>query len=63
MAKPILIIRMPAGHDTETVDQTDEYATGKCLDYNVIVVQDDRDLEYVQFEIITEHNQPQGLSV
>lgn len=60
MAKPILIVRLPEPYTHDSLDQANEYVTRKCPDYNVLVIHDD--CKSVTFQILTEHNQPEGLA-
>jgi hypothetical protein len=61
MAKPILIVRIPEKIrlDVEKLQSIYGIIKNNCQDYNVLVFNDDG----IEAEIITEHNQPQGLSV
>ena len=60
MAKPILIVRVPCAKidNLETYEEFRYRVKESCPDYNVLVFIDD-----IKAEIITERNQPQGLSV
>jgi hypothetical protein len=62
MAKPILIVRCPTINDPKTGDSYEAELRKAMPDYNVALIWG-RLADTVTFEIITEHNQPQGLSV
>jgi hypothetical protein len=62
MAKPILIVRLPVELCNTAANDYNKELKESCPDYNVIFVYG-KDAEMGTFEIITEHNQPQGLSV
>jgi hypothetical protein len=60
MAKPILLMKIPLDlYSVKELDDLEELYLEKFPDYNVIVT----DVSELSVEIITEHNQPQGLSV
>jgi hypothetical protein len=61
MAKPILIVRIPLDFKPSLIDSINEYVSRKCPDYNVLVIESR--IKDTEISIITEHNQPQGLSV
>jgi cobalamin biosynthesis Co2+ chelatase CbiK len=63
MAKPILIVRFPekgSAHFSDAdIDRAKAEFKKEFTDYHVLLLF----VDGVQVEIITEHNQPQGLSV